>query len=190
VAIRTSPVEYGPNGPRLTPRESSAEWKELVEGRSKPFSASELRAAETLRATLIEVVLRLADEASADRRQANARQELLIAELNHRARDILGVIRGLIRQSQSDDEAVKKFVGIVDGRIHALARAHNQITDDHWGPALLKALVDAEAAAFAADKADRFSADGPPILLNPQAFSTMALVIHDSSQIPRSRRSP
>ena len=37
---------------------------------------------------------------------------------------------------------------MVDGRIHALARAHNQITDDHWGPAPLQALIDAEAAAF------------------------------------------
>jgi two-component sensor histidine kinase len=74
---------------------------------------------------------------------------------------------------------VQKFVKIVDGRIHALARAHNQITDDHWGPAPLKALIDAEAAAFAANKADRISADGPPILLNPQAYSTMALVIHE-----------
>src|SRR5918996_924094 len=42
------PVEYGPNGPRLTPRESFAEWKETVEGRSRPFTASELRVAETL----------------------------------------------------------------------------------------------------------------------------------------------
>ena len=31
------PVEYGPNGPRLTPRESFAEWKELVQGRSEPL---------------------------------------------------------------------------------------------------------------------------------------------------------
>lgn len=173
------PVQYGPNGPRLTPRESFAEWKELVEGRSKPFTTSELRVAETLRATLIEVVLRLADEASAERRQANARQELLIAELNHRVRNILGVIRGLIRQSQSDEEAVKRFVKIVDGRIHALARAHNQITDDHWGPAPLKALVEAETAAFASGQADRLSADGPPVLLNPQAYSTIALVMHE-----------
>lgn len=173
------PVQFGPNGPRLTPRESFAEWKELVEGRSKPFTASELRVAETLRATLIEVVLRLADEAAAERHQANARQELLIAELNHRVRNILGVIRGLIRQSQSDEESVQRFVKLVDGRIHALARAHNQITDDHWGPAPLKALVDAEAAAFAAEKTERIVADGPPILLNPQAFSTMALVIHE-----------
>jgi light-regulated signal transduction histidine kinase (bacteriophytochrome) len=132
------PVEYGPNGPRLTPRESFAEWKELVEGRSKPFTNSELRVAETLRATLIEVVLRLADEASVERQQASERQELLIAELNHRVRNILGVIRGLIRQSKpKEGSTVEDFVRLVDGRIHALARAHNQITDDHWGPAPL-----------------------------------------------------
>ncbi|MDF2114813.1 GAF domain-containing protein [Roseiarcaceae bacterium H3SJ34-1] len=173
------PVEYGPNGPRLTPRESFAEWLELVEGRSKPFTQSELRIAETLRATLIEVVLRLADEAAAQRHQANARQELLIAELNHRVRNILGVIRGLIRQSQPDTDEVKEFVKVVDGRIHALARAHNQITDDHWGPAPLQALIDAESSAFLAGKERMILSEGPPALLNPQAFSTMALVIHE-----------
>jgi light-regulated signal transduction histidine kinase (bacteriophytochrome)/CheY-like chemotaxis protein len=174
------PLEYGPNGPRLTPRQSFEEWKELVEGRSKPFTSSELRVAETLRATLIEVVLRLADEASAERQQANERQELLIAELNHRVRNILGVIRGLIRQSKpKDGSTVEDFVRLVDGRIHALARAHNQITDDHWGPAPLRALVDAEAAAFLADQSERVLMEGPPILLNPQAYSTMALVVHE-----------
>jgi light-regulated signal transduction histidine kinase (bacteriophytochrome)/CheY-like chemotaxis protein len=173
------PVSLGPNGPRLTPRESFAEWREQVEGHARPFTPSELRVAETLRATLIEVVLRLADEASAQRHQANARQELLIAELNHRVRNILGVIRGLIRQSQPDAPAVRDFVKVVDGRIHALARAHNQITDDHWGPAPLQALIDAEAAAFAANKESAIVAEGPPILLNPQAYSTMALVIHE-----------
>lgn len=172
------PVELGPNGPRLTPRASFAEWKELVEGRSKPFTASELRVAETLRATLIEVVLRLADEAAAERHQASARQELLIAELNHRVRNILGLIRGLIRQSQPDEDAVKDFVKVVDGRIHALARAHNQITDDHWGPAPLQALIDAEAAAVP-DGVKRIKGVGPPILLNPQAYSVMALVVHE-----------
>lgn len=172
------PVEFGPNGPRLTPRASFAEWKELVEGRSKPFTPSELRVAETLRATLIEVVLRLADEAAAERHQASARQELLIAELNHRVRNILGVIRGLVRQSQPEGEEVREFVKVIDGRIHALARAHNQITDDHWGPAPLQALVDAEAASIA-DGTVRINDAGPPILLNPQAYSVMALVVHE-----------
>ena len=173
------PVEYGPNGPRLTPRESFAEWKELVEGHSRPFTSSELRVAETLRATLIEVVLRMADEATVQRQQANERQELLIAELNHRVRNILGVIRGLIRQSKPHDDSIDSFVKLVDGRIHALARAHNQITDDHWGPAPIQALIDAEAAAFLADQPDRIRTSGGFVLLNPQAYSTMALVIHE-----------
>lgn len=173
------PIEYGPNGPRLTPRESFAEWEEEVEGRSVPFGVSEQRVGETLRATLIEVVLRLADEAAAERHQANSRQELLIAELNHRVRNILGVIRGLIRQSQPEESAVKDFVKVVDGRIHALARAHNQITDDHWGPAPLEALIEAEAAAFAAEKESSIIASGPSVLLNPQGYSTLALVVHE-----------
>ena len=113
--------------------------------------------------------MRLADEAAAERRQSTARQEMLIAELNHRVRNILGVIRGLIRQSQPDSPEVKEFVRLVDGRIHALARAHNQITDDHWGPAPLGALIDAEAAAIAADRQSAIIANGTPTLINPQA---------------------
>ena len=172
------PVELGPNGPRLTPRESFEEWKQLVEGHSQPFTPSEIRVAETLRATLIEVVLRLADEASAERQQASARQELLIAELNHRVRNILGLIRGLIRQSQPTGGTIEDFVKVVDGRIHALARAHNQITDDHWGPAPMQALIDAEAAAFV-DERERIVTQGEAVFLNPNAYSTMALVVHE-----------
>ncbi|MFM2371715.1 MAG: hypothetical protein RIS85_1437 [Pseudomonadota bacterium] len=172
------PVEYGPNGPRLTPRQSFAEWKELVRGKSKPFTASEVRVAETLRATLIEVVLRMADEASNERQQSSARQELLIAELNHRVRNILGLIRGLIRQAQANDPGLNDFVKLIDGRIHALARAHNQITEDHWGPAPLQSLIDAEAAAFMVGE-DRIRSVGAPVMLNPLAYSTMALVLHE-----------
>ena len=174
------PIEFGPNGPRLHPRESFAEWKQLVEGKSQKFDPSELRVAETLRATLIEVVLRLSDEASVEREAATERQELLIAELNHRVRNILSLIRGLIRQSKpSSETSIEDFVRIIDQRVHALARAHNQITDDQWGPAPLRSLIDAEVAAFMRDKQDRVHAEGDPVLLKPQAYSTMALVIHE-----------
>jgi light-regulated signal transduction histidine kinase (bacteriophytochrome) len=174
------PVEYGPNGPRLSPRQSFEEWKETVVGKSLPFTSSEVRVAETLRATLIEVVLRLSDEADADRREATNRQELLIAELNHRVRNILSLIRGLIRQSRPvEGTSVEDFVAVIDGRVHALARAHNQITDDHWGPAPVKNLLEAEAAAFLTTQKDRLILDGPSVLLNPQAYSTLALVVHE-----------
>ncbi len=174
------PVEYGPNGPRLTPRKSFAEWKELVEGQALPFTPSELRVAETLRSTLIEVALRMSSVASEERRQAASRQELLIAELNHRVRNILSLIRGMIRQSKPPEgTTLDEFVTMIDGRVHALARAHNQITDDNWGPAPLQALIDAEADAFLNNKRRRVFTEGDNVLLNPQAFSTLALVIHE-----------
>lgn len=174
------PVDHGPNGPRLTPRESFAEWKQLVEGRSQKFESAEVRVAETIRATLIEVVLRLADEASVERQAATERQELLIAELNHRVRNILSLIRGVIRQSRpSDGTSIEDFIQIIDQRVHALARAHNQITDDQWGPAPLRCLIEAEVSAFASDRQGRIETIGDPVLLKPQAYSTMALVIHE-----------
>jgi CheY-like chemotaxis protein len=42
----------------------------------------------------------------------------------------------------------------------------------------MQALIDAEAAAFLAD-GDKIISDGAPVLLNPQAYSTMALVLHE-----------
>ncbi len=43
-------------------------------------------------------------------RRAQERQTLLIAELNHRVRNILGLIKGLVRQSRSDASTVRDEV--------------------------------------------------------------------------------
>ncbi|EJT04626.1 HWE histidine kinase domain-containing protein [Rhizobium sp. CCGE 510] len=173
------PVEYGPNGPRLTPRKSFDAWSELVRGRSLPFTAAERRVAETIRVTLIEVVLRLTDEASMARQTANERQELLIAELNHRVRNILSLITGIIRQSQTTSVSVGDYIRQIEGRVQSLARAHDQITRDHWAPASLRQLLLAETAAYLGKNAQRIQMSGEDVLLEPQAFSTAALVFHE-----------
>ncbi|MGR9374026.1 HWE histidine kinase domain-containing protein [Rhizobium leguminosarum] len=173
------PVEYGPNGPRLTPRKSFEAWSELVRGRSLPFTEAERRVAETIRVTLIEVVLRLTDEVSMARQTANERQELLIAELNHRVRNILSLITGIVRQSQATSVSLGDYIRQLEGRIQSLARAHDQITRDHWAPASLRQLLLAETAAYLGKNAQRIQMGGEDVLLEPQAFSTAALVFHE-----------
>lgn len=172
-------VTVGPLGARLTPRESFEAWKETVRGQSRPWSASELAAVESLRLTLLEVVMRLTDLANAERGKAQHRQEVLIAELNHRVRNILGLIRGLISQSRDGATSVQNFFDVVSGRVQALARAHDQITQQHWGPGALRELIRSEAEAYLAAKADRLILTGPEILIEPQAFSTLSLVVHE-----------
>jgi light-regulated signal transduction histidine kinase (bacteriophytochrome)/CheY-like chemotaxis protein len=173
------PVEYGPSGARLTPRKSFEAWSELVKGRSIPFSAAERRVANTLRTGMLEVLVRLSDSAGEERQRANERQELLIAELNHRVRNILSLIRGLISQTRESAETVEGFIGTLEHRIHALARAHDQITSDRWGPARLADLIAIETGAYAGLQRDRVKMDGPNVLLHPVAFTTMALVFHE-----------
>jgi len=172
-------IEYGPNGPRLTPRKSFEEWSELVKGKAAPFTTAERRVAETLRTALLEVVLRLSESAGADRQRAHEQQELLIAELNHRVRNILALIRGLIGQSRRADLDTKSFVATLDDRVQALARAHDQITADRWGPARLIDLIETESAAYLGGKRDRIKLTGPNVLVDPTAFTALALVFHE-----------
>ncbi|MFD1105226.1 HWE histidine kinase domain-containing protein [Sphingobium olei] len=172
-------VEEGPDGPRLSPRKSFEAWSQLVQGRALPFTPAELRVAETLRTALLEVILRLSDSVDAERQRAHEKQELLIAELNHRVRNILSLIRGLLSQTRDSARSVDDFIGTLESRVHALARAHDQITADRWSPARLYDLIEVEAGAYLGEKSDRVRLSGPNVLLTPGCFTVMALVIHE-----------
>ncbi|PIB90204.1 two-component system sensor histidine kinase/response regulator [Caulobacter sp. FWC2] len=172
-------LQVGPLGDRLTPRKSFEAWEETVRGQSRPWTPVERSLAESLRTSLLEIVFRLTDLADEERQRANQRQELLIAELNHRVRNILGLIRGLISQSRSGVATVEEFAEVVGGRVQALARAHDQITRHQWGPGALSDLITAEAEAYLSSKAERVRLKGAPIALAPDAFSILSLVIHE-----------
>jgi light-regulated signal transduction histidine kinase (bacteriophytochrome) len=148
----SKPVTVGPLGARLTPRKSFELWKEMVTGQSQLWLPVECRIAEALRVSLLEVILRLSDLTEVERRGAQERQELLIAELNHRVRNILSLIRGVITLSRESSTNLETFTKVVGGRINALARAHDQITADNWGPARLRQLVTAVAPILAAKR--------------------------------------
>jgi len=172
-------VTLGPNGARLTPRKSFELWREERLGYSRPWLAEEVAAAESLRITLLEVVLRLSDAAHVEREQAGHQQDMLIAELNHRVRNILNLIRGLVAQSKEGAATIDEFAEIVGSRIHALARAHDQVTRKDWAPSSLYELIRTETAAYASTSADRVAIEGPDALIAPAAFTTLALVVHE-----------
>lgn len=173
------PVEVGPNGDRLTPRKSFEAWRQSVEGKSREWTEPERQIAESLRVTLLEVILRLTDEANQERAKAQQQQQLLIAELNHRVRNILNLIRGLINQSRNEAMDVDEFARIIGGRISALSIAHDNITRENWSPASLSELIQSEADAYLSGKGDRLHVSGDEVLIAPEAYTVLALVIHE-----------
>ena len=172
-------VSFGPNGARLTPRKSFEAWQETVRGKSRPWTTAERKAAEALRVSILEVLLRFNEESERQAANAHEQQELLIAELNHRVRNILALIRALVTQSRATAGDVDDFVRIISGRIQALARAHDQITDERFAFQDLREIVRTEFEAYVGGKVDRVSLTGPKIMVAPRAFSILALVFHE-----------
>ncbi len=77
-------VSVEPDGVRLSPRKSFAAWTELVRGRSEPWSVGDIKMAESLRVSLLEVVLEHVDQLARERQQARVQQDALLAQLDQR----------------------------------------------------------------------------------------------------------
>ena len=167
------------DGTRMSPRKSFAAWQETVKGRSAPWAEQEIEAAKSVRISLLEVILRLTDEAVQERARSQEQQELLIAELNHRVRNILNLIRSLVSQSRHQAATIEEFSELISGRINALSNAHDNITRQNWTPAAFRSLLASEAEAYLAGKTDRVVIGGPAVMIAPEAFTVLALVIHE-----------
>lgn len=175
----TKAVVKTEDGLRLSPRKSFAAFAEMVRGKASPFSDADRRIGEAVRIAIIEVILRYSEAASGERRQSTERSTLLIAELNHRVRNILTLVRGLIARTGQNATGVAEYTTALNGRVQALARAHDYVTRNSWGPASLISLLEDEVNAHRRNGHDVLLIDGPPVYLQPTAISTMALVIHE-----------
>lgn len=99
-----------------------------------------------------------------EREEAERARELLVAELNHRVKNTLAIVQGIAHQTfghgGDPTEARKAF----EGRLVALAGAHNLLTEANWENASLQELA-AITLDTAGANANRISLAGPRILL-------------------------
>ncbi|MEM7695906.1 MAG: HWE histidine kinase domain-containing protein [Pseudomonadota bacterium] len=172
------PAKLGPNGLRLTPRKSFDAWREVVRGSATAWTPAEVRTAQSLRVTFLEVILRSIDHSMAERKKAQETQALLISELNHRVRNILTLIRGIVRHTKGAAASVDEFSDMVGGRIQSLARAHDQLTQEDWAFSPLRVLLSNEVEAYEGGP-ERVTLTGPNVSLVPKAYTCLALVLHE-----------
>ncbi|WP_246725015.1 HWE histidine kinase domain-containing protein [Beijerinckia sp. L45] len=163
----------------IGPRKSFEAWREIVRGKSLPWRSGAIDIAETLRVSLLDVILRRTDLVDRERRIAHESQALLVAELNHRVKNVLAVVGSLIRQSRPGDQTIEAFSENLQSRIQALSIAHDQLTRSHWQAAPLRPLIEAEARAWSDVGCDRLVLSGPPVMVASRAYQTLALVLHE-----------
>lgn len=112
-----------------------------------------------------------------DKVEAEQRLQFLVREVDHRANNLLAVVRSIINLTKADSvEALKR---IVLGRIGALATAHQLLSNTRWRGADLQKLVEEELRPYTLEDARRAHVQGPSMPLSPAEAEGLATALHE-----------
>jgi two-component sensor histidine kinase len=112
-------------------------------------------------------------------KQAEARQQLLINELNHRVKNTLATVQSIASHTHRGAASPEAFRKTFDARLMALSKAHNLLTSRHWEGAGLQAILQQELAAHRGAGEPSIALTGEEITLGPRAALTLAMVFHE-----------
>lgn len=159
-AETTAELEFRINGTR------GVAW---VLARARAFTTSTGGAARVL-GTLLDIT---------ERKSADSHQQLLMAELDHRVKNILANVAAIARLSSSNADSVSTFTAALDGRIHAMSSAHDLLRQSSWTGVDLHDLVMAALEPFRSRTENDIAIEGDRVRLTSKFAQSMALVLHE-----------
>jgi PAS domain S-box-containing protein len=107
-------------------------------------------------------------------REANIRD--LMAEVNHRSRNLLAVAQAIARSGVANAKTVQEFQERFSERLLGLAASQDLLTDRNWRGVPLEFLVRAQTARC---REKNLVSGGPQVLLNPNATQTLGLALRE-----------
>ncbi len=116
-----------------------------------------------------------------DLRTLKDRQDVLLAELQHRTRNLLGVVQAIARQTMNRSGSLDAFRSAFEERLGALSRVQSMLAELDFGDVSLRALIETELMAHgdSATHTDKIIIEGPDVALAPTAAQALALGIHE-----------
>ena len=102
---------------------------------------------------------------------------LLIDELNHRVKNTLALMQAIAVQtfrSASRDERTK-----FEGRLGALAEAHNLLSQEKWAGSELRDVIARALQPFLLNNPDRIRMAGPAVPLSPRLAVVLSMIVHE-----------
>ncbi|EKV28090.1 hypothetical protein C882_1091 [Caenispirillum salinarum AK4] len=112
----------------------------------------------------------------AARKEAEERHELLMREVDHRAKNVLALVLSVLRVTRAD--SMEAYVAAVEGRVEAMARAHVLLAESRWYGARLQRLVEDELGSLRGGAA-RVEIEGPAVTILADAVQPMTIVLHE-----------
>ena len=112
-----------------------------------------------------------------ERRRAEERQKLLVAELDHRVRNVLARVIAVIESTRRDSGSIDGFIRGLEGRIQSMAAAHGLLSQSGWQGVGLGVLVRKQLAPYAT--AANVTISGADVVLSASATQAIAMVLHE-----------
>ena len=111
-------------------------------------------------------------------RQAEQHQQVLVAELQHRVRNIMALIRSIVVRSGQRAESVGDYAAQVGGRLVTLARVQSRLTRAPSAGVSIPAILRDEIGAQA-ECENQYELVGAEIELAPKAAEVLTLAVHE-----------
>jgi two-component sensor histidine kinase len=112
-----------------------------------------------------------------ERRKNEDQKSRLIAELDHRVKNVLACVAVVAQRSRESSKSADEFLEVLDGRINSLANTHTLLSRSRWEGVSLGELVRSELAFCANDRSARI--EGREVTLVAEATQPMAMVLHE-----------
>jgi two-component sensor histidine kinase len=110
-------------------------------------------------------------------RRYEQHQRQLIAELDHRVKNVLAQVDGAVTSTGEGSRSIRDFVRSVRGRIQSMAAAHTLLSESSWHSVALDNLVHAELAPYATDTNVKIT--GTDVMLSSAETQALAKVLHE-----------
>ena len=114
-----------------------------------------------------------------ERKRAEERQTVLVAELNHRVKNILAVVQAVAAQTLRTSSSLQAFSAAFSGRIKALSLAHDILTRTRWTGIGLNELLEGVLSPYRMTEPRRVRLLGPPVLLPARAVVPLSMALHE-----------
>lgn len=114
-----------------------------------------------------------------DRKALEERQRLLNRELSHRVKNTLAVIQSIARHTLRSTPDPEIFAEAFQGRIQALANAHDILTQTNWAGVDLRQLIRQQVMPYSGKDEGRLVTDGIRLVLHPEIATALSLVLHE-----------
>ncbi|VEP13040.1 Bacteriophytochrome (Light-regulated signal transduction histidine kinase) [Hyella patelloides LEGE 07179] len=157
---------------QFSPQRSFEMYQEIVRGHCRPWSRHDLAVILELKASLNhEIVMFLQQQ-----------QNLLIAELKHRVKNTLALIRSVVNQTSRSQTSLADYINVLEQRIAALGLAHELLSHSGTEWPNLEDILTIELRPYLSDEFEcgkQAQLNGPKVKLSSNFIPTFILVIHE-----------